>query len=151
MTPATIAMESLADAAGRDLGRSSGVVVTQEDVDIFARLSGDTQWIHTDPERAAREGLGGTIVHGFLTLSLVGRFWGELLEVTGASQAVNYGLDRVRFLGRVPVGSTLTMTATIASVEQRADGVKVATDVALFADDGAAPVAVATSLVLFLN
>jgi acyl dehydratase len=148
---ARLTLDELADSAGLDLGRSSGVTIGQADVDTFARLSGDQQWIHVDPERAEREGLPGTIVHGFLTLSLVGRFWGELLEVSGASQALNYGLDRVRFLGRVPVGSTISMTATIASVERRPDGVKVATDIALFADDGEAPVAVATSLVLFLN
>ena len=141
----------LAGSAGLDLGRSSAVVITQADVDDFARLSGDDQWIHVDPERAVREGLPGTIVHGFLTLSLVGRFWGELLEVTGASQAVNYGLDRVRFLGRVPVGSAISMSATVVGAETRSDGVRLATEVALFADDGAAPVAVATSLVLFLN
>jgi len=147
----SLSIVQLAGAAGLDLGRSSGVTVSQDDVDTFARLSGDEQWIHVDPERARREGLPGTIVHGFLTLSLVGRFWGELLAVSGTSQAVNYGLDRVRFLGRVPVGSSISMSATIANVEERADGVKVASDIALYTGDDPKPVAVATSLVLFLN
>jgi len=146
-----LSIEQLPGSVGLDLGRSSAVVIAQSDVDDFARLSGDNQWIHVDPERAVREGLPGTIVHGFLTLSLVGRFWGELLQVTGSSQAVNYGLDRVRFLGRVPVGSAISMSATVVRAETRPDGVKLATEVALFADDAAAPVAVATSLVLFLN
>ncbi|WP_181408256.1 MaoC family dehydratase [Schumannella sp. 10F1B-5-1] len=150
--PLTVDLADLPTLLGRELGPSSAVVIDQAQVDDFARLTGDEQWIHVDPARAAA--VGGTIVHGFLALSLVARFWGELLEVTGVAQAVNYGLDRVRFIQRIPVGSALSLTARVAAITPRDGGTRVDLEIALHADlaaDTDRPVAVATSIVLFLE
>lgn len=90
---------------GSELPASPWLEMTQERVDAFAESSGDRQWIHVDPARAASGPFGGTIAHGFLTLSLASRFWEEAVRVEGFKMAVNYGLNRVRFPAPVPVGS----------------------------------------------
>lgn len=83
--------------AGADLGHSSWVEIAQPRVDTFADATDDHQWIHVDTERAAAGPFGGTIAHGYLTLSLLIPMWSELLQVEGVSMAVNYGLNKVRF------------------------------------------------------
>lgn len=113
--------DDLASALGA-WGESSPVSVSQEMVDTFAQVTGDVQWIHCDQERAAASPLGGTVAHGFLTLSLVPRMYAGLWTVEGPRWALNYGLNRVRFLAPVMVGSQLRLTTTIASVEERESG-----------------------------
>ena len=103
---------------GRHLGWSSWHEVTQAQVDGFARDTGDDYWIHTDPKRAAAEGpFGGTIAHGYLTLSCVVPMMHELLQVQEVATAVNYGLDRVRFPAPVPVGSRIRAGLEVVSVD----------------------------------
>ncbi len=92
---------------GESLGTTAWVEVTQAQVDRFADATGDHQWIHVDPERAAASPFGTTIAHGYLTLSMAAVFLGELLKVDGVGMALNYGLNRVRFPAPVPVGSRL--------------------------------------------
>lgn len=116
--------QELASASG-ELGETAPVIVTQEMVDTFAHLTGDVQWIHCDPERAAASPLGGTVAHGFLTLSLVPRMYAGLCTVEGPRWALNYGLNRVRFLAPVMVGSHLRLTTAIAAVEERDSGQQV--------------------------
>jgi acyl dehydratase len=100
---ATIA--TLADSAGQHLGYSEWTEMTQELVNHFAEVTGDHNFIHVDPERAAPTPFGGTIAHGFLTLSLIAPITQQALTVTDATVGINYGLDRVRFPAPLPVGS----------------------------------------------
>ena len=100
--------ESVADlaaAAGETIGQSDWVTITQEDVNLFADATGDHQWIHVDPERAAKGPFGKTIAHGYMTLSLLPRLQHEIYTVNGIKLAINYGLNKVRFPSPVPVGS----------------------------------------------
>jgi acyl dehydratase len=115
----TVSFEDAKGLAGTDLGASSWREVTQEQVNLFADATDDHQWIHTDPERAAKESpFGGPIAHGYLTLSLVIPMWDELLDVTGVGMKVNYGLNKVRFPAPVPVGSRIRMTGAVAEVTE---------------------------------
>src|ERR1700709_1223890 len=116
----TIDIADLASLEGRDLGYTDYLEITQERINTFADATNDHQWIHVDPERAKDGPFGKAIAHGFLTLSLGIGFWSELLEVNGATTKVNYGLDKVRFVSPVPVGSMIRMTATVASVTEGA-------------------------------
>ncbi|WP_420147255.1 MaoC family dehydratase [Spirosoma sp.] len=104
--------------AGQSLGVTDYVVITQEMVDRFALATGDHQWIHTNPERAARESLyGTTIAHGFLTLSLAPRLMAELYRIESMKMGINYGANKIRFMNAVPVGSRLRMRATLLQAE----------------------------------
>jgi acyl dehydratase len=111
-------LDELKARAGTDLGRSQWLEVTQERVNRFADATGDHQWIHVDLEAARSGPFGGTIAHGYLTLSLVIPMFGELLSVQGIRMGINYGLNRVRFPTPVPVGSRIRLAAGIDSVEE---------------------------------
>ena len=101
-------IEEVRAAVGTHLGHSSWVTVTQEQVDTFAEATGDHQWIHVDPERAAAESpFGGPIAHGYLTLALTNLFLPQVVEVRGVSLGVNRGTGKIRFPAPVPVGSRL--------------------------------------------
>lgn len=108
---------ALHDAAGAALGPTEWLTVTQEMIDLFARATGDHQWIHVDVERAKTGPFGGTIAHGYLTMSLVNHFLPEMIEVQGVSMGINVGADRLRFLSPVPAGSRLRARGEIVSVE----------------------------------
>ncbi|UQU62767.1 MaoC family dehydratase [Couchioplanes caeruleus] len=112
----------LSALAGRDLGRSDWLEITQDRVDRFAEATGDHQWIHVDPQRAQAGPFGGTIAHGYLTLSLVIPLFGALLEVRGVAMSINYGLEKVRFPNPVRVGSKVRLAATVAEVTGVAAG-----------------------------
>jgi acyl dehydratase len=109
---------------GDRVGPTAWRTVAQDDIDAFARLTGDHQWIHVDTERAARESpWGTTIAHGTLTLALIDGFRDELVPVTdGARLGVNLGYERVRFPSPVPAGSDVRATMEIVSVDERDDG-----------------------------
>ena len=120
--PHKVRMGDLPGLAGEVLGASSRVVITQDRINTFADATNDHQWIHVDPERAARGPFGTTIAHGYLTLSLaVELFWG-ILEVTDSEQVINYGLNKVRFPAAVPVDSAVGATASVVSVDPVAGG-----------------------------
>ncbi len=117
-------METVDLKPGTTLGPSAWRRVTQDEIDTFARLSGDSQWIHTDVERARRESpFGTTIAHGNLTLSLIDGFRDELVGAVppGARLGVNLGYDRVRFPAPVPAGAEVRATMEITSVDERRD------------------------------
>jgi len=105
-------------AAGRPLGTSDWLEVTQERIDRFADATGDHQWIHVDPERARKGPFGTTIAHGYLTLSLVSHFLPQIVTVRGISMGINYGADRVRFPAPVPSGSRVRGRAELLSAEE---------------------------------
>ena len=110
-------LEELAGAAGRELGTSDWREVTQADVDAFAEVTGDHQWIHVDPARATQTPFGGTIAHGYLTLSLGPALAAEVYAFEGITFGLNYGLNRVRFPTPLPVGTRVRLHVTIAAVE----------------------------------
>ncbi|MFF5257846.1 MaoC family dehydratase [Actinomadura viridis] len=131
----------LLDLVGRELGASEVRTVTQEQIDLFADVTGDHQWIHVDVERAASGPFGGTIVHGFLTLALVPRLLADILTIESTSMGVNYGLDRVRFVRPLRPGTEIQGVATLTSAERvpggdGAEGVQAKASVVVeFADD----------------
>ena len=142
-------VDELASAAGTDLGRTAWVEVTQERVDQFADATGDHQWIHVDPERAKHGPFKGTIAHGFLTLSLLPVFLHEVYEVDGASMAVNVGLNRVRFLAPVLVGSWVRGAVSIVSVDRRDGAVQAVVAVMIEIEGSEKPAAVVESIVRY--
>lgn len=143
-------LDDIADAVGLELGPTKGLTVTQERIDLFADATGDRQWIHVDPQRAADGPFGTTIAHGLLTLSLLPQFHHELYGVNGVSLAVNYGLNKVRFITPVPVDSVLRATARIDDV-QRLDGAVQVTLVTTIEVDGVPkPAAVVESVVRYV-
>ena len=115
----------LSDLAGTELGHTEWAEMTQEHVDEFADATGDRNFIHVDVERARATPYGGTIAHGFLTLSLLAPATQQLLEVTDANVKINYGLDRVRFPAPLPVGKRYRSSAKIAEVTPLEGGVQV--------------------------
>ena len=115
-------VEQLQQAAGEELGTSDWVLIEQDRINGFADATDDHQWIHVDPERAAAGPFGGTIAHGYLTLSLLPRFAWEIYEIKNAQTAINYGLNRVRFIHPVRVGSRIRSTATLVSVTEVTGG-----------------------------
>ncbi len=117
--------DALKDLAGKELGVTDWITITQERINQFADATGDHQWIHIDRERARRESpYGTTIAHGFLTLSLLSPFIMQALEVRGARMAVNYGLNRVRFPSAVRSESRVRARVTLQSVREFAEGVE---------------------------
>lgn len=112
-------LDELEALAGTTLGTSGWVTVTQEMVNTFSEVTSDHQWIHLDVERATRElETGGPIVQGLLTLSLIIRFRNEIARVQGARKVINYGLNRVRFMTPVLVGSRLRGTQTLLAANR---------------------------------
>ncbi|MEU9288683.1 MaoC family dehydratase [Streptomyces sp. NPDC048275] len=142
-------LDELKKLAGGDLGSSEWIEVTQERIDTFADATGDHQWIHVDPEKAAAGPFGAPIAHGYLTLSLFIPLFTELLEVEGVSTKVNYGLNKVRFPSPVKVGSRIRLVAKLASVEDVPGGVQIAVDGTIEIDGGNKPAAVLQSLSRF--
>ncbi|MFF2779797.1 MaoC family dehydratase [Streptomyces sp. NPDC058052] len=136
--------------AGADLGHSAWVEITQPRVNTFADATGDHQWIHVDEERAAAGPFGGTIAHGYLTLSLLIPMWSELLRVEGVSMAVNYGLNKVRFPSPVRVGAKIRTHGRIASVEEVRGGVEVVVDLTVEIDGAEKPACAAQAVYRFL-
>jgi acyl dehydratase len=118
MADATItSVEELKQHVGKETRVGDWHTVTQEEINQFADATGDHQWIHVDQERAKAGPFGGTIAHGYLTLSMVIPLFAELLEVTGVSMGINYGLNKVRFPAPVPVGAKIRLAGAIAAVE----------------------------------
>lgn len=116
---------ALLGAEGTDLGHTDWLAIDQQRINLFADATGDHQWIHVDPERAASGPFGKTIAHGYLTLSLANLFLPQLLEVQNVSMGVNYGCDKVRFPAPVPVDSQVRGCGEIISTEEMKGGVQV--------------------------
>ena len=145
----TVPYADVAGLAGRELGYTDWLEITQDRVNVFADAVDDHQWIHVDPERAATGPFGGPIAHGFLSLSLATKFWTDLLEVDGVTTKVNYGLDKVRFVSPVKVGSKVRMTAVIAEVSEIPGGYQLTVDQTIEIEGGTKPAVVARGLYRF--
>jgi len=136
-------VEAIRALAGEELGTSSWLTITQEQVDQFAAATGDHQWIHVDPERAKSGPFGGTIAHGYLSISLVPALLREIVDVQGVAMALNYGINKLRFPSPVPVGSRVRMSARLAEVEEVTGGVQVVLAVAIEVEGQPKPACVA--------
>ncbi|MFE9443905.1 MaoC family dehydratase [Streptomyces sp. NPDC006602] len=142
-------LDELKKLAGSDLGTSEWIEVTQERINTFADATGDHQWIHVDPEKAAAGPFGAPIAHGYLTLSLFIPLFTELLDVQGVATKVNYGLNKVRFPSPVKVGSRIRLVGKLAEVEDVPGGVQITVDGTIEMEGGAKPAAVLQSLSRF--
>jgi len=140
-------MAGLRQAAGVHAGYTVWQEMTQEQVNAFADATNDHQFIHVDPERAALTPFGGTIAHGFLTLSLLASVSQQLMKVTDAVMAINYGLDRVRFPAAMPVGAQWRGGFEISEVTEIVGGLHVKARVTIEVKDSAKPAVVAESLI----
>ncbi|MDO0938046.1 MaoC family dehydratase [Streptomyces sp. DG2A-72] len=142
-------LDELKKLAGSDLGTSEWIEITQERINTFADATGDHQWIHVDPEKAAEGPFGAPIAHGYLTLSLFIPLFTELLDVQGVTTKVNYGLNKVRFPSPVKVGSKIRLLGKLADVEDVPGGVQITVDGTMEIEGGAKPAAVLQSLSRF--
>jgi acyl dehydratase len=142
-------LEELRSAVGEHLGYSDYRPVTQEQIDTFADLTGDDQWIHVDTERAKDGPFGGTIAHGLLTLSLGPRLARTIYRIDGMKMGVNYGYDRIRFPSPVPVGSQVRLGATLTSVEDLPKGVQVGLEFVWEVEGAPKPACVANMLLRY--
>lgn len=137
-------LAELKSLVGQEVALTDWLVVEQERVNLFAQATGDHQWIHTDVERSQRESpFGGTIAHGFLTLSLIPQFLEQSVNMTDVKMALNYGLNKVRFPSPVLVGSRLRARLQVQAVEDIPDGAQVTWLLTMEAEGVNKPVCVA--------
>jgi acyl dehydratase len=140
-------LAELAACVGQDVAVSDWLTITQEQINQFAEATGDRQWIHIDPERAKAGPFGTPIAHGFLTLSLLPQFFASALHVTQTRMGVNYGLNKVRFMSPVPVGSALRAQLFLVAAEPiDNNGMQMTWDVTIEREGVAKPVCVAQSI-----
>ncbi|MCC6075432.1 MaoC family dehydratase [Pseudomonas sp. GCM10022188] len=139
MTTVFSSAEQLLAAQGRELGATDWIEIDQARVNLFAEATGDHQWIHVDPERAASGPFGGCIAHGYLTLSLVNLFLPQLIQVDNLRMGVNYGCDRVRFPAAVRVGARVRGRAEIVGVEAIGAAVQATVRVSVEIEGGERP------------
>jgi acyl dehydratase len=139
-------VDELRGAAGTEIGVSDWHAVDQDRINRFADATGDHQWIHVDPERAKAGPNGGTIAHGFLTLSMIPALAKGIGTVDGVKMGVNYGLNKVRFPAPVPAGSRIRARLKLLTVDDVAGGVQVTSQVTVESDHGDKPVCVAETV-----
>lgn len=144
-------VEEFATAAGEALGTSEWISVDQARIDRFADATDDRQWIHVDVEAAAQGPFGTTIAHGFLTLSLLPMMWHELYSVEDVRMAVNYGLNKVRFLAPVPAGSKVRATVALLDVTRLDGAVQGTLSTTIEVEGGVKPAAVVESVVRYVS
>ena len=142
-------LDEVKAAVGEHNGYSDWHVVTQEQINLFADATGDHQWIHVDPEKAAAGPFGATIAHGFLTLSLIPMLASQVSKVNGIRMGVNYGLNKVRFPAPVPVGSKIRAGVQIKSVEEIPGGLQLVNEVTIESEGGTKPCCVAETVVRY--
>ncbi|NMM08189.1 MaoC family dehydratase [Polaromonas sp.] len=141
-------LSDLAACTGQEVAVSDWITITQQQVDLFAEATGDRQWIHVDPEKARAGPFGGPVAHGFLTLSLLPRFFESSFEILGSRLGVNYGLNKVRFTAPVLVGSRLRARMKLLATEPIDNaGLQMTWQVTVEREGADKPVCVAESLV----
>jgi acyl dehydratase len=139
-------LDEFEKAVGTHLGYSDWHTITQEQIDLFAEATGDDQWIHVDPEKAAAGPFGTTIAHGYLTLSLVPKLVWEIYKVNGLSMGVNYGSNKVRFPSPVPVGSRVRAGAELVELTRGPNGAQATVRVTIEREGGDKPACVAETV-----
>ena len=136
-------LADLAALEGQEIGTSDWIVVEQAHIDQFALATGDEQWIHVDPARAAAGPFGTTVAHGFLTLSLMPQLFAASIAFADARMSLNYGLNRVRFPSPVPVGSRLRAVCVLDKFEAIDGGAQITVTVTIELEGGTKPACVA--------
>lgn len=139
-------LSDVGQLVGQEIGLSDWVHIDQQRIDEFGRCTGDLQWIHMDPERAAAGPFGTTIAHGFLTLSLLPLLGSTAMRIDDVKMGVNYGLNRVRFPSPVPVGSRLRARFKLLSFERLESGAQLVTEVTMEREGHSKPVCVAEAV-----
>ena len=146
-------IESIEDAKaleGEEVGLSDWIIVDQHRIDQFAEATADYQWIHVDTERAAREMPNGkTIAHGYLTLALIPALTGDFVEVKNLERAINFGLNKVRFITPVPVGAKLRGRATVMQARRRAGALMLTSEVRIEVEGERKPACIAETLGMY--
>ena len=145
MTRTINGIAELKTLVGEHLGYSPYVEITQEQVNTFAEATGDHQWIHVN-EEMAKQMLGSTIAHGYLTLSLIPMFGPQVLRVDGVTRGINYGANKVRFTNMVPVNSKLRMSQTVKEVNDKAGGKQMISECTIEIDGQERPACVAETI-----
>jgi acyl dehydratase len=135
----------IAKHVGEELGASEWVEITQERVNTFAEATGDFQWIHVDVEKATQF-LGGTIAHGYLTLSLIPWLGSQILSIEGVSRGINYGSNKVRFTNMVPVGSKVRAKQKLLSIEPKGGGLQMINEVTIEIEGKDRPACIAETI-----
>ena len=141
-----LTLEQLATLVGQPLGESAPVVVDQARIDAFAAATEDRQWIHVDPQRAAAGPFGGTVAHGYLTLSLLPVLLESALRVEGARMGINYGLNKVRFPAPVRAGSVLRARFRLLAFDAVPGGAQLTVEATIAAEGADKPACVAEAL-----
>ncbi len=140
---------TLTAATGTEFGPTDWFTIDQDRVNSFAEATADHQWIHVDPDRAERGPLGGTIAHGYLTLSLLPRLLKELITVEGVTSALNYGVDRVRFLSPIRTGQQIRARTVVQDVRAEQGTARVTFTTTVELRGSARPALVATHITLY--
>lgn len=136
---------------GQEIGTSDWVTVDQERINTFADATGDHQWIHIDEERAKAGPFGGTIAHGFLTLSLLPLLGAEVMNVTGMKMKINYGLNKVRFPKPVPAGAKVRDVVTLKEIVRKSSGIQVVMDHVIEIEGSDRPACIAEAVTLMVE
>jgi len=145
----TIKYAELSKHVGEEMGVSEWVKVDQDRVNKFAEATGDHQWIHIDVERAKREmPTGGTIAHGYLTLSLIPMLSSQIMRIDGVSRGINYGSNKVRFTNMVPTGARVRARQKLLSAEPKGGGMQLTNEVAIEIEGQDRPACVAETISL---
>jgi acyl dehydratase len=143
-------LDEVRAAVGTSLGSSDWHLVTQEQVNLFADATGDHQWIHVDPERAAAGPFGAPIAHGFLTLSMIPMLMWQVFAIEGVRMMINYGLNKVRFPAPAAVGSRVRASVEVLSVTDTPHGAQVIMSVTVEREGADKPVCVAETITLIV-
>jgi acyl dehydratase len=143
-------MEDAKALEGTELGVSNWIVIDQERINKFADATDDHQWIHTDPERCAREfPLGTTCAHGYLTISMIPALIDDIVKVEGLVQIVNYGINKARFRAMVPAGSKIRLKVVLQSAKKRAGALQAIMECYIEMEGQDRPVASAEVIVMY--
>lgn len=140
---------ALLGAVGESFGPTDWIAIEQDRIDLFAQATDDHQWIHIDPDRARNGPFGGTIAHGYLTMSLVNRFLPELIEVRGVAMGVNIGTDNLRFLNPVRSGARIRGIGELVKAEEAKGGVQAVVRVTVEIEDEEKPACVVDTISRF--
>jgi len=147
MAAREVPFEEMESLVGQEVGVSDWFAIDQDRVNQFADATGDHQWIHVDVDRATR-GIGGPIVHGYLTLSLLPMLGWQILRVTGTSRSINYGSDKVRFTNMVPVGSRVRLRQKCLDVTEKSGGKQMRMEATMEIEGEERPALVAETLMV---
>ena len=144
--------DDIESLVGQETGISDWFEVTQDKVNLFAEATGDHQWIHVDVERAKKEmPTGGTIAHGYMTLSLIPMLSAQIMRIEGVTRGINYGCNKVRFTNMVPVGSRVRGRQKLLQVEKRAGGLQLINEFTIEIEGADRPACVAQTISIVYN